>query len=85
MGVENMIKEFFNGIFWLIIFLLTFYLVLNGIFYISCLASEGEPYINKIVYACHFEEKDYNHINQQIITTSSQECFLNGKQINCTT
>jgi len=80
-----MIKEILNTITWLLIFLVICYLLFNGVFYITCLASEGEPYFNKIIYACHFEDKFIQ--TSQIITNQYSEikrtCFIDDKKVNC--
>lgn len=62
------------------IFCLMFFMY-NLVVFVTCLSSEGTPYFNKIVYACHFDD---TVITQQIVhSDASYDCFRNGVRINC--
>lgn len=53
----------------------------NFIVYVACLSSEGEPYFNRIVYACRFNDTIFT---QQIIHSDiSSDCYLNNVKVNC--
>ena len=73
--------DFFIGIVFIIIVILIFYTVFNGVAYLVCLSSEGGPYWNKAVFACHFNDTSY--VTQTIVQSQSQDCFQNGVRTNC--
>jgi hypothetical protein len=74
-------KDIFVG-FTMIVLLFSFlFITYNGVVYLTCLSSEGTPYFNKIVYACHFNDTVFT---QQVLHSEvSSDCYLNGVKTNC--
>jgi hypothetical protein len=80
MKILEAIINTFSFISFFLICIIFLYGVFNGILYLTCLSSEGTPYWNKAVLACHFDYPE-STISQTIITDST--CFKNGNKINC--
>ena len=66
-----------------VVVVLLFYAIFNASLYLVCLSSEGTPYWNKMVTACHFNDTMTSTQISQTIITQDSLCFRNGIKINC--
>ena len=81
-GTEgSFVENAFSFLFVAMIFCIIFLVIVNGISVLSCYGTEGKPYWNTIVFACHYNDTGIT-ISQTIITQNSL-CFKNGVSINC--
>jgi hypothetical protein len=73
-----MIKEIilYISIIFLVIF--SFYIIYNGVVYISCLSIEETPVWNKIVVACHFNDVMLSYQMSSIYSNTTTECLGYG-------